>query len=285
MRRFPIAALGAAALLASLTTMAGAQLKLPRPSPGATLTQQIGLTDFTVAYSRPGVKNRVIWGDLVPYDKPWRTGANEATTFTTSDAITFGGQKLAAGTYALATIPGKSEWIVALNTDKDMWGTQYDEKKDVLRVKVAPGAAAEHAEWMAFTFENLTPTSGDLVLRWEKMRVAIPITVDANGKAIANARAALDTASATNWSTPYQAASFTFNNDHEMEQGRKWLDRSLQAQKNYFNLNLLARWNAKTGKKADALTAAKEALEAAKKATNKIDTSSTEKLIAEWSKN
>lgn len=283
MRRLLFAALGVSALVATLAVTADAQLKLPRPSPGASVTQTIGLTDFTVAYSRPGVKSRVIWGELVPYDKPWRSGANEATTFTTTDEITFGGQKLAPGTYALATIPGKNEWIVALNTDKDMWGTQYDEKKDVLRVKVKP-VAADHQEWMSFSFENLTANSGDLVLRWEKTRVAVPITVDANGKAMANARAAVDTASATNWRTPYQAAGFTFNNDHGMTEGEKWLQQSLKAQQNYYNLNLLARWQAKAGKKSEAVATAKKALEAAKASTDKIDTVPTEKLIAEWTK-
>jgi hypothetical protein len=284
MRRFLVSAFAAAAIALVLTPPAGAQLKLPRPSPGASVTQTIGLTDLTVAYSRPGVKGRTIWGDLVPMDKPWRTGANEATTLTTTDEITFGGQKLAAGTYALATIPGKDEWIVAVNRDKDMWGTAYDEKKDVMRVKVKATPAAEPTEWMQFTFENLTPNSGELVLRWEKLRVAIPITVDANGKAMANARAAVDTASAGNWRTPYQAASFTFNNDHGMNEGEKWLQKSLAVQENYYNLNLLARWQAKTGKKTEAVATAKKALEAAKKSTDTIDTVPTEKLIAEWTK-
>ena len=283
MRRFLSAALGASAIAATLAVTADAHLKLPRSSPAASVTQTIGLTDFTVVYSRPGVKSRVIWGELVPYDKPWRTGANEATTFTTTDEITFAGHKLAPGTYALATIPGKDEWIVALNTDKEMWGTQYDEKKDVLRVKVKP-AAAEHQEWMAFSFENLTPNSGDLVLRWEKTRVAIPITVDANGKAMANARAAVAAAKADDWRTPYQAAGFTLNNDHGMSEGEKWLQQSLKVQQNYYNLNLLARWQAKTGKKSEAVATAKKALEAAKASTDKIDTAPTEKLIAEWTK-
>lgn len=284
MRNLVFTAAGASAIAALLAAPAGAQLKLPRPSPAASVTQTIGLTEITVAYSRPGVKNRTIWGDLVPYDKPWRTGANEATTFTTSDEITFGGQKLAAGTYALATIPGKDEWIVALNTDKDMWGTQYDEKKDVLRVKAKPATAAEHQEWMSFTFENLANGSGDLVLRWEKLKLAVPITVDVNAKAMANARAAVAAAKADDWRVPYQAASYTFNSEQGMAEGEKWLQQSLKAQENYFNLNLLARWQARAGKKSEAVATAKKAIEAAKKSADRIDTAPTEKLIAEWSK-
>ena len=262
----PLRSIAAAALLAGavLATPALAQLKLPRVSPSATVTQALGLTDLTVKYSRPGVKGRVIWGELVPYDKPWRTGANEATTFTTTDEITFGGQKLKAGTYSLITVPGKDEWRVALNSETDLWGAfEYKSEKDVLSVSVKP-TAAEAQEWMEFGFEDLTPASANLVLRWEKLRVAIPITVEVNERVLAAARAVMDTVKADNWRTPYQAANFCLTNDVALEEGRRWLDRSTAAEKNYYNLQLLARWQFKGGKKADAIATAKKALEAAK---------------------
>src|SRR5258706_6102983 len=107
----------AAATALALATPPLAQPSLPRPSPGATVKQAIGLTDITVVYSRPGVKGRSIWGTLVPYDKPWRTGANESTTIAFSDDVTVEGKKLAAGTYSLYTIPGKTEWTFAFNSD------------------------------------------------------------------------------------------------------------------------------------------------------------------------
>ena len=138
---------GAPLVLAALlgfTSSSNAELKLPRVSPGATVSQTIGTTDLTVEYSRPGVKGRVIWGDLVPFDKPWRTGANEATRFTTTDAITFGGQPLPAGTYALLTIPAKDEWTIVLNSEKDLWGAfQYKPDKDVLRFKSPIGLTVD----------------------------------------------------------------------------------------------------------------------------------------------
>ena len=261
---------------------ASAQPWLPRVSPNATVMQTIGLTNFTVTYSRPGVKGRVIWGDLVPYDKPWRTGANEATSFTCTDEIQFGGQKLPAGTYSLVTIPGKETWAVALNSDKDLWGAfEYKQEKDVMRVQVKP-TAAEHREWMEFQFENLTPNSGDLVLRWEKLALAVPIVVDANGKALANARAAMDTAKANNWRTPYQAASYTLNNEVSMEEGQKWLEKSLAVEENFQNLSLLARWHMKTGRKKEAIATAKKAIAAGKASKTTVDTAPTEKLLAEW---
>ena len=272
----------AALATAALASAAGAQLQLPRPSPKATVTQQLGLTDLSLSYSRPGVKGRTIWGELVPLDKPWRTGANEATTFTTSDEITFGGQKLPAGTYSIVTVPGKDSWVVALNRDVELWAkTQYDEKKDVLRVTAKP-AAAEQAEWMFLGFENLTPNSADLVLRWEKLRVAVPITVDANGKALANARAAMASLKADDWRTPYQAASFTLANDVAMNEGEQWLKKSLAIQENHTNLNLLARWQMKAGKKKEAIATGEKAIAAGKASKDPVDTSGTEKLVAEW---
>ena len=130
-RRFRLAALTVLSLAVSAIG-ACADLVLPAPSPGASVKQTIGLTDLTVSYSRPGVKNRVIWGGLVPYDKPWRTGANAATTLTTTGEISVGGQKLAAGTWSLFTIPGRNEWTFCFTTQKNPFGDSiaFDPKQD-----------------------------------------------------------------------------------------------------------------------------------------------------------
>jgi hypothetical protein len=259
-----------------------ADLKIPRVSPKATVQQTVGLTDLSVTFCRPGVKGRTVWGDLVPYGQPWRTGANEATLFTTSDDIQFGGRKVAAGTYALLTIPGEKEWQVVLNSDKDLWGAyEYRKEKDVVRIPVKP-SPAEHEEWMSFSFENLTPKSADLVLRWEKLAVPVTIQVDANTKVLADARQAMAKLQKDDWRTPYQAASFTFNNEVAMGEGEKWLKRSLGIQENYFNLTLLARWRMRQGKKTEAIAAANKALSAAKASDDKEDTVPTERLLSEW---
>jgi hypothetical protein len=273
-----------AVVLASalLAPAAHAQLKLPRVSPAATVTQTIGLTDLTLSYCRPGVKGRVIWGGLVPYDEPWRTGANEATRFTTTDPIQFGGKELAAGTYSLFTIPGKEEWTVVINSEKDLWGAyEYKPEKDVLRVTVKP-TTVEPQEWMELSFEDLTPNSANLVLHWEKLRVAVPIVVDANGKTLAGARAAIDSMKSDDWSTPYQAANFCFTNDLAMDEGWKWLEQSIAVQPTWRNLGLQARWQAKLGRQADALKTAGKAIELAKASKDKVDTSALEKLMTEW---
>lgn len=130
----------------------------------------IGGVEITLEYGRPNVKNRTIWGELVPYDKVWRTGANEATTFTINKDVMVEGKELAAGTYGLFTIPGEGEWVVIFNKVANQWGSmKYDEAEDALRVTVEP-EAAEFIESMEFVIED-----SDVVLRWEKL--AVPVTV------------------------------------------------------------------------------------------------------------
>ncbi len=128
--------------------------------------------DVTLEYGRPNVKSRTIWGGLVPYGEVWRTGANEATTFTISKDVMVEGQELAAGTYGVFTIPGESEWVVIFNKVPDQWGAmKYDEAEDALRVTVEP-EAAEFVESMEFGIDG-----SDMVLRWENL--AVPVTITA----------------------------------------------------------------------------------------------------------
>lgn len=282
MRLRPIPILFAFLGLFALVPRAGAELKVPRVSPSANVTQTLGLTDLTVVYCRPGVKDRVIWGDLVPYDKPWRTGANEATRFTTTDSIRFGGKALAPGTYALFTIPGRDQWTVVINAEKDLWGAfEYKPERDVLRVNVKP-SAAEPQEWMEFSFEELTPASVNLVLRWEKLRVAVPIEVDVHREVLANARAAILGLKNDAWRVPYQASNYCLTNDISLEDGQRWIDQSLGIEQNFYNLSLEARWQMKAGRKDAAIQTARKALEIAEASVEKPETGPTEKLLGEW---
>lgn len=259
-----------------------ADLRLPRVSQSASVTQTIGLTDLTVTYSRPGVKGRVIWGGLVPYEKPWRTGANEATTFTTTDSIRFGGRALAPGTYSLITIPGTAEWTVVLNAEKDLWGAfDYKPEKDVLRVTVHP-TPAEAREWMEFAFEDLAPDAANLVLRWEKLRVAVPIVVDVNSHALTAIRAALATAKPDDWRTPRSASDFALSNQVALDEGRTWMRSALAIQENYQTRSLEARWQMKDGHREEAIRSAQKALALARASKESVETGPTEKLLAEW---
>ena len=283
--------LAAALAIATLAAPATADLKLPRISPDSKVTQTVGLTDLTVTYSRPAVKGRTVWGDLVPYDKEWRTGANNATTFTTSDTIQFGGKTLPAGKYGLATVPGKDEWTVILNSVSDVWGTVYDPSKDILRVQVKP-QPAPYREWLWIGFDDIGPVAKDninlvcntanLVIHWENLRVAVPIEVEVTKRTLAACRAAIAEAKADDWRTPFNAARYTFQNEVGLDEGKAWLDKSLGMQKAYSNLTLLARWQMKDGKKNEAIATAKQAIATGQASKDKVDTTEAEKLLADW---
>ncbi len=274
---------GLTALGALAAAPAGAELVLPRVSPAAVSKQTIGTTELSIAYSRPGVKGRVIWGGLEAYDKPWRTGANEPTTFTASDDIQVGGKTLAAGSYSLLTIPSQGDWTVIFTTQKGLQGsTNYDPKDDALRLTVKPALDAPHQEWLWLGFDDLTATGANLVLRWDKLRLAVPIEVDVNTKVLASCRTEVAAAKADDWRTPFIAARWCFDNGVALDEGRGWLEKSIGVQKSHANLNLKARWLHKDGKTKDAVLAAKDAIATGKASKDAVDTSATEKLLAEW---
>ena len=145
---FAVLALATAVPLAAQQSQAP-KIVMPRVSPKASLMQTVGLTDVTITYSRPGVKGRTIWGGLVPYDKVWRTGANEATKITFSNDVMINGQKLAAGTYSLHTIPAQSgDWTLAFNSVANQWGSfNYDQTKDALRADGSANPQASRRRW------------------------------------------------------------------------------------------------------------------------------------------
>ncbi len=154
-----------------------------RPSPKATVSQTLGTTTITVTYSRPGVKGRTIFGDLVPWGEVWRAGANEATAVEFSADVKVNGQDLAAGKYGLWVIPGRDgAWTVIFSSNAEVWGLPYDDSGDVLRVTTQAREAPAETEWLTYSFMNLmpeVPTAGELVLSWAGLQV--PIMVDASG--------------------------------------------------------------------------------------------------------
>lgn len=146
--------------------------KSKRPSPPASITQKVGEVTVTIDYSSPSVKGRTIWGALVPFNEVWRTGANEATTFAVDKDVTINGQKLAAGKYALFTIPTDGDWTVIFNKDANQWGAYgYKETADALRVKVTPSKAKEFSEMLHF---YITP-SGLVSMAWENLIVGFTV--------------------------------------------------------------------------------------------------------------
>jgi hypothetical protein len=311
-RLFPSAA-AALALAACFCVLAQAQgLRAPRPSQKASVMQTFGVTDLTITYSRPAVKGRKIWGDppagapagtatlddarkraegavIVPYGHVWRTGANEATTFTVTDDVLVNGQPLKAGTYSLHTIPGPAEWTIIFNSDPGQWGSfSYDEKKDVLRVKAKPETAAEPQELLAFQIDPVGESSARVNIRWEKLTVPFTVEVkDVKALTVEKMRATVAAAKADDWRTPLQAANYVFTNNltANMEEAMQWLDKSLKTKETFGNLYTKARVLAGTGKAADAVAAGEKALQIAREPNSGVDPLSIadlEKRMAEW---
>jgi DUF2911 family protein len=265
----------------SMASIATAQVDLPRVSPNATVSQMIGITDVKITYSRPGVKGRVIWGQLVPYDKVWRTGANEATTITFSTDVKVEGQSLPAGKYALMTIPGQTEWTIIFNKNADQFGAfDYKQESDVLRVKVKPGETP-HQEWMEFSVENLAVDSADVVLRWEKLQVQFKVQVDTMSKVVASCSSAISSLKPDDYRTPSNCAQFLVTNKGDLNQALQWIDKSISVKERFGNLSAKARIQAAMGKKAEAITTAKKALTMTQDVAEE-DIDALKKQMQEW---
>jgi hypothetical protein len=155
-------------------------LKKLRVSPKAELMQVVGLTKVTISYSRPGVKGRKIWGVLVPYDKVWRGGADEATKFTFTTDVKIEGKKLSSGSYSFFVIPAKKEWIIIFNKVADQWGAfEYNEAEDAIRIKVKP-RQGEFEEWLKYEFTKTGDYSANISLIWEKQRINLKLETKLN---------------------------------------------------------------------------------------------------------
>jgi hypothetical protein len=301
----------AAAALLALASFAQAQVRAPRPSQKASVMQTVGVTDLTITYSRPGVKGRKLWGDppasatgtatlddarvrpkdqvIVPNGHVWRTGANEATTFTTTDDVLVNGQPLKAGTYSLHTIPGPTEWTIIFNGDPGQWGSfSYDEKKDVLRVKTKPETTADSQEWLTFQIDPDGESSARVNIRWERLRVPFTVEVkDVKALTVEKMRAAVAAAKPDDWRTPLQAANYVFVNNvtASNEEAMQWLDKSLKTKETFGNLYTKARVLATLGKAADAIATAEKALALGKAPNSGVDSNTIadlEKRMAEW---
>jgi hypothetical protein len=253
--RVAVAVAACAALVLLAVPAHAQQLEMPRPSPAARVDQRVGLTDFQLEYSSPGVKNRPIWGSLVPYGKVWRTGANAATRLTVSRDFQIGNKKVKAGTYSLFTIPGKTSWTIVLNSDKAASTDQYKQAKDVARITVTPATMAEPRERLTFLFSGTTDDATSLDLEWERLRVRIPIKVDTKTQVMASIDRAVDNA----WATHADAAEYLFENEGNLDRALSLVDQSIAIERTWFNHWLKAQILGKKGKRAEAIAAAQQA--------------------------
>lgn len=259
----PLAMLALVSLLTMATSRIAAQTvapELPQPSPKARVEQRVGLTDFAIDYSSPGVKGRTIWGELVPWDEVWRTGANAPTLITVSRDFTFGGTTVPAGTYVILTIPGKKSWTVILNKNTKIAGTRgYDQKDDVARVTVQPETVPAR-ERLAFGFANTTDDASRLDLEWETVRVSVPVSVATAAQARINIDKALDDA----WRPHFSSARYMLDNGGDLTQALGYIDTSIEIKPTWWNNWVKAQILAKQGRPADAVVVAEKAQELGK---------------------
>lgn len=254
-------------------------LVTPQPSPTAEIKQNFGLSQIEVSYSRPGVKGRTIFGDLVPYGKVWRTGANNATTITFGDEVTIGDKKIPAGKYGLLTIPGQNDWTVIISKQLDVTSpAAYKEDQDVVRVSVQPQTLPFSVETFTILIGNISSNSCELELIWDNVFVGFPITTDVDTKVMAQIKQAME---ADN--RPYfQAALYYIENGKDLNQAVVWLDKAIaQNPEGFFIYYQKAKALAKLGKKQEALAASNKSIELAKAAKNDDYVALNEKLQKE----
>ena len=231
-------------------------LNYPQPSPSSSVMQVVGITEVSVEYSSPGVKGRTIWGDLVPYDKVWRTGANMATEISFSTDVKINGKDLAAGDYSLWTIPGKNEWDVMFNSKTNISGGAYDKANDVLTVKVKP-VSGEFSERMTFLIENNTNDAADIVLHWEKLRVVLKMEVSTQQLVVKEAAKEVE----ETWSTSFNAANYHLGENIDLAKGLEFAAISTSIKEAYWNLRVKAQLEAKLSKKDAAIKTMTRAIE------------------------
>lgn len=256
---------GGISLVTASAALADApKVEFPAPSPACVLKQRVGLTDITLDYSRPDVKGRTIFGDVVPFDKVWRTGANKATKITFSTPVKFGGSDVPAGSYALFTIPGKEEWTVILSKNADQAGAyKYDEKEDQLRIKVKPFEIAHSVETLAINVDDITPTSSELDIVWDKTKVPVKIEVEYKDKLVKEIETVM--ASDEKDKPYFQSAVFYYENGLDLKKAKAWIDEAVKEKDLYYMIHWQAKILQKMGDKEGALTAAKKSLDLATK--------------------
>ena len=230
-----------------------AQVPVPRVSPKASVSQTIGTTDITVEYHRPAVRDRQIWGGLVPYNQPWRMGANEATTITFSDPVRIQGNEVPAGKYSFFAIPAAGSWTLVLNKDPEQWGAYgYDQSKDQLRATVTP-QSAPRTEFMRFTIDPVSPSSANVTLTWESMAVSLPVEVDVNALVWADIDEAMKNNQVSQAQLYASAAGFALESGDRLDQGLTWVNQSIAINENVFNLWTKAQILHKLGRAKEAL--------------------------------
>jgi Protein of unknown function (DUF2911)/Tetratricopeptide repeat len=274
MKKLLIAAFAVCALFT-----ADAQLRTPAPSPTQTIKQDFGLSTVELSYSRPAMKGRKIFGDLVPFGNVWRTGANQATTLTFGEEVIIGGKKIPAGKYGLLSIPDKTSWTLIISKQTDVTSpAAYKQDMDVVRVTAETMKTKDNVESFTMQFADVKPTSCALHIMWEGTAIALPITVDVETKVMGQ----IDQLMNKDNKPYFNAAMYYLDNGKDLNQALSWFDKAVEMQPTAFWIHhQRANCLAKLGKKAEAKVAAEKSKELAAAAKNDDYVKLNEKLLAD----
>jgi len=272
------------AIAFSISLCVSAQIETPQPSPNAVLTQNIGLSEVSLAYSRPSANGRTIFGDLVPFNKRWRTGANENTILTFSHDVEIEGQYLEAGSYALYSVPKEESWDVFFYEDTDNWGLPKTWNEDAVAAMVnLPVSTLNHnVETFTIGFNAIAMDKAHLQISWEKTMIEIPIDFPTDDLVMQNINTVMSGPSARDY---FNSAVYYLNADKDLKKAEKWIDKAMamSEDKPYWMLRQQSLIYAANGKNAKAVEVAKASLAAAKESGNADYVKMNQESIKEWS--
>lgn len=270
-------------LFAFMVVRLSAQIETPAASPTGTISQRVGLTDIKIEYSRPSVKGRVIFGELVPFDQVWRTGANASTKITIGDNATIGGNEIKKGTYALYTIPGKRDWTIIFNKNTEHWGAEdYKQEEDAFRLTVKPTSLSDKVETFTIEIGNITSSSADISLMWDNTKVTFTITLDTDSKVMESINSKMAGPSSGDY---YAAARYYFDTKKDLKKALEWVNKSIElGGDKYWIVRQKALIQAALGDYAGAIASAELSLTMAKKDDNAEYVRMNQKSIDEWRK-
>lgn len=272
------------ASLLFIAQSARTQLETPQPSPKGKIEQRVGVMDVSVSYSRPGIKGRKIFGDLVPFGQVWRTGANDPTTISFNDAVKLEGHEIPAGTYSLYTIPGEKEWTIIINK-KTKGEAQRDEKEDAATFKVKPTSTQTAIETFTINISDITTNSANVELAWENTIVKFRMEFDVDGKVMAAIKKSMENPYSSAAGMYYQAANYYFTTGKDLNVALDWTNKSLEMNKNpYWVWRLKSQLQAALKDYKGAIASAETSKSRAKEAGNAQFMKFNEDAIAEWSR-
>ncbi|RED42877.1 hypothetical protein DFQ10_10761 [Winogradskyella eximia] len=260
-----------------------AQIKTPQPSPFSKVEQVVGLTDVTLEYSRPSMNGRTIFGDLVPYGKLWRAGANKNTMITFSDEVVIAGNTLKAGAYAIFITPSEKSWEVIFYSDTNNWGAPktIDAAKVAAKVKIETMQLPMKVETFTITFDNLTSGSAELGFIWENTMANLKFEVPTAKTVTASIEKVMAGPSANDY---YAAAVYNLSEGKDLEQAKDWMEKAMSMTKDpkFYQLRKQSLIYAALGDKKKAISTAKESLAKAEKAENADYIKMNKDSLKEW---